>query len=69
MIAEVALEGHEPKPCYQVYTSLSKSDDQLCTDLHAFTAVGSGLILSVHTNGRASNRRDSILLWRAPLGL
>jgi hypothetical protein len=69
MIAEVALEGHEPKPCHQVYTSLSKSDDQLCTDLHAFTAVGSGLILSVHTNGRASNRKDSILLWRAPLGM
>jgi hypothetical protein len=63
IIAEVLLEGHEPKPCYQVYTSLSQSDDRLCSDLHFFGSVGSNLILSVHTNGRASNRRDAILLW------
>lgn len=63
IISEVWLEDHEPKPCYQVYTSLSKTDDQLCTDLHYFTRVGSNLILSVHTNGRASNRRDTILVW------
>ena len=63
IIAEVFLEGHEPKPCYQVYKSLSQTDDQLCSDLHFFSSVGSNLILSVHTNGRASNRRDTILLW------
>jgi hypothetical protein len=65
-IAEVALEGHEPRPCHQVYTSLSRSDDQLCTDLHTFSGVGNNMVLSVHTNGKASNRKDTLLLWRAP---
>jgi len=65
VIAEAVLEGHEPKPCYQVYTSLSKKiDDRLCSDLHGFTPVGSNSILSVHTNGRASNRQDTLLLWK-----
>ena len=66
MIAEVALEGHEPRPCHQVYTSLSRQDDHLCTDLHTFTTLRSDLILSVHTNGKASKRTDSLLLWRVP---
>jgi hypothetical protein len=64
VVAEVALEGHEPKPCYQVYTSLAKTDDRLCSDLHWFKAVGVNLIISVHTNGKASNRQDTILLWQ-----
>jgi hypothetical protein len=68
MVAEVVLEGHEPKPCYQVYIALSKTDDRLCSDLHSFISEGDNLNLSVHTNGRASNRRDTILLWRAPSG-
>ena len=63
IIAEVLLEGHEPKPCCQVYKSLSPTDDHLYSDLHFFSSVGSNLILSIHTNGRASNRRDTILLW------
>lgn len=65
-VAEVALEGHEPRPCSEVYTALSRSDDQLCTDLHFFEAVGNNLVLSVHTNGKTTNRKDTILLWRAP---
>jgi hypothetical protein len=44
VIAEVFLEGHEPKSCYQVYKSLSQTDDHLCTDLHFFSSVGSNLI-------------------------
>jgi len=69
LIGEVALAGHEPRPCHEVYTSLSKQlDNRLCTDLHGFMSVGAGLIASVHTNGRASNRKDTILLWRAPVG-
>jgi hypothetical protein len=68
-IAEIELEGHEPKPCYQVYTKLSPAHDQrLCTDLHGFMPVGDGLIRSTHTNGRSSDRKDTILLWRAPIG-
>jgi hypothetical protein len=66
VIAEVYLEGHEPKPCYEVYRSLSKTDDGLCTDLHSFISVGSDIILSTHTNGRASNRQDAVLLWNKP---
>jgi hypothetical protein len=65
-IAEVALEGHEPRPCHQVYTALSRSDDHLCTDLHTFAAVGNNLVLSVHTNGKTTNRKDTLLLWRMP---
>jgi hypothetical protein len=48
--------------------SLSQNDGRLCTDLHTFITVGADLILSVHTNGKASNRKDSLLLWRAPVG-
>jgi hypothetical protein len=67
IITELKLEGHEPKPCYQVYKSLSKTeDDRVCSDLHSFTSMGSNLILSVHTNGRASNRQDTVLLWEVP---
>jgi hypothetical protein len=65
-IAEVALQGHEPRPCHQVYTALSKSDDRLCTDLHTFYAAGPNLLLSVHTNGKTTNRKDTLLLWHAP---
>ena len=68
LVAEVWLEGHEPRPCYQVYSGLSRKDDHLCSDLHNFTPVGSDLILSVHTNGRVSGRKDTLLLWRAPGG-
>jgi hypothetical protein len=66
-IAEVALEGHEPRPCHQVYTALSRSDNHLCTDLHAFSAVGNNLVLSVHTNGKTTNRKDTLLLWKREL--
>ncbi|HKE58199.1 MAG TPA: hypothetical protein VKB46_15910 [Pyrinomonadaceae bacterium] len=66
LIAEIMLEGHEPKPCYQVYTSLAKTDDRPCSDLHAFIPAYDNLILSVHTNGHASNRQDTVLLWRVP---
>ena len=65
-IAEVALEGHEPKPCHQVYPALSRSETHLCTDLHAFAAVGNNLVLSVHTNGKTTNRKDTLLIWRTP---
>jgi hypothetical protein len=65
-IAEVALEGHEPRPCYQVYTALSRSDDRLCSDLHTFSGVGNSLVLSVHTNGKTRYRKDTLLLWSAP---
>ena len=65
-IAEVALEGHEPKPCHQVYPVLSRSETHLCTDLHAFAAVGNNLVLSVHTNGKTTNRKDTLLIWRTP---
>jgi hypothetical protein len=66
VLGEVHLEGHEPKPCYQVYSALSKDDSGLCTDLHTFTPAGNSLIVSVHTNGKASNRQDSILCWATP---
>jgi hypothetical protein len=69
LIAEVRLEGHEPRPCYQVYPGLSRTDNHLCGDLYNFTPVGSNLVLSVHTNGRVSDdRKDTLLLWRAPHG-
>lgn len=64
IIAEVALEGHEPRPCHQVYTALSRSDDQVCSDLHPFVDVGNSLVLSVHTNGKTTNRKDTLFLWR-----
>jgi hypothetical protein len=65
-IAEVALEGHAPRPCHEVYTALSQSDKYLCTDLHAFVTVGNNHVLSTHTNGKTTNRKDTLLLWRAP---
>jgi hypothetical protein len=65
-IAEIALEGHEPRPCHQVYTALSPSDDHLCTDLHRFEGLGDNLVLSTHTNGKTTNRKDTLLVWRTP---
>lgn len=68
LVAEITLEGHEPQPCYQVYTALAKDNDGLCTDLDHFFPAEDNRIVSVHTNGRVSNREDSILIWDAPVG-
>jgi len=65
VLGEVHLEGHEPKPCYEVYRAL-QNEDGLCTDLHSFRAAGSNLVVSVHTNGRVSNRQDTVLCWATP---
>ena len=66
IVGEVHLERHEPRPAYEIYQSLPKSENHLCTDLHWFMAVGSDLIVSIHTNGKASDRRDSVLCWNKP---
>ena len=66
IVGEVHLKGHEPRPAYEVYPSLARSDNHLGTDLHWFTPVGSDLILSIHTNGKASDRRDTVLCWNKP---
>jgi hypothetical protein len=60
------VEGYEPKPCYQVYSALPKTDNNLCSDLHTLTPVGNNFVLSVHTHGKVSNRKDTLLLWRVP---
>ena len=64
--AEIHLEGHEPRPCYEVYKSLPKTDDGLCTDFHWLISRHNGVVVSVHTHGKTTSRRDTVLCWLKP---